>query len=61
MNFVLNFFLASVGPWLAKKLLQPQVLAQLGYDLVEYWVKRSDANAQDPKFLADVKAYLELK
>ena len=61
MNLVLNFLLGSVGPWLAMKLLKPDVIAQLGYDLIHHWVTRTNPDAKDPKFLADTADYLELK
>lgn len=60
MNPILNFLLGSVGPWLAMKLLKPEVLAQLGYRIVKHWVEKSPTKSDD-KFLADVADYLELK
>lgn len=60
MNMILNFLFASVGPWLAMKMLKPDVLAQLGYDVVNHWVKKTPS-PDDDKFLAHVADYLELK
>lgn len=60
MNLILNFLLGSVGPWLAMKLLKPEVLAQLSYDLAKNVVKKTPM-PEDDVFLDHIADYLELK
>lgn len=56
-----EFLFASLGPWFAKKILNPETLLQLGYDIVEeIWQVRNPGKPL-PKFMTDFRDALGLK
>lgn len=60
MNMLAEFFLGTLLSYLQKKLLRPEVVAQLSYDLAKHVVKMTPM-PEDDAFLDHVADYLELK
>lgn len=54
---MLNFLLAQMGPWLAMKLLKPEVIAKIILDLAMHFAKKTETK-DDDEFISDLKKFL---